>query len=130
MDTNSQRNPLALIIEDDEKLAKLFSFAMQAAEFETETIADGKTALTRLQNTLPAIVVLDLHLPFVSGNKILRQIKADERLANTRVMVTTADAMLAENLRDIADLVLLKPISVNQLRDLAARLRPPDPAFA
>ena len=129
MNGNSQQNPLALIIEDDEKLANIFSFAMQSAEFETETIADGKTAVTRLQHTLPAVVVLDLHLPFVSGNKILRQIRADERLADTRVMITTADAMLAENLRDVADLVLLKPISFKQLRDLAVRLRPSVPVL-
>jgi hypothetical protein len=41
-------------------------------------------------------------------------------------MLTTADAQLADQLRDNVDLVLLKPISVNQLHDLALRLRPPD----
>jgi two-component system, cell cycle response regulator DivK len=119
-------NSLALIIEDDEYLAEIFSLTLQEAEFEIEIIRDGKAALARLAAITPALVVLDLHLPYISGEDILRQIRADERLAGTRVMLATADAIMAENLREEADLVLLKPISTNQLRELARRLHPPD----
>jgi DNA-binding response OmpR family regulator len=120
------QQPLALIIEDDPKLSVIFAQALRQAEFDIEVIDDGNTALTRLAETVPAVVVLDLHLPGVSGDKILRQIRADERLAATRIMLATADALMAQGLRHNADLVLLKPISFNQLRDLASRLRPPD----
>jgi len=119
-------NPLALIIEDDAKLANIFSLALQSANFETETISDGETALIRLAEIVPTIVVLDLHLPHRSGQEILKYIRADERLAQTRVLLATADALKAESLRTEADLVLLKPISIKQLRDLAGRLRPFD----
>ena len=119
-------NSLALIIEDDEFLAEIFSLTLQEAEFEIEIIRDGQVALTRLATLTPALVVLDLHLPHISGVDILHQIRADERLAETRVMLATADAIMAENLREDADLVLLKPISTNQLRELAKRLHPPD----
>lgn len=119
-------NSLALIIEDDPKLAHIFSLALQSVQFETEIIQDGEDALNRLAEITPAVVVLDLHLPRVSGRDILRQIRADERLAKTRIMIATADALMAEKLRGEADLVLLKPISVGQLRDLAQRLRPRD----
>jgi len=118
--------PLALIIEDDTKLAHIFAEALRAAKFETEIIKDGHSALDRLAATTPAVVVLDLHLPEESGETILHQIRADERLAETRVMVATADPYLAEVLRSQADLVLIKPISFGQLRDLAKRLRPID----
>ena len=117
---------LALIIEDDENQAPIFAQALKMAEFETETISDGQAALDRLAVVVPDLVLLDMHLPHVSGDIILRQIRADERLAETRVMLATADAVMAENLRDESDLVLLKPISFTQLRDLAKRLRPLD----
>lgn len=119
-------NPLALIIEDDEKLAHIYSLALRAAEFEIEIVRDGEAALNRLPAVTPVLILLDLHLPRISGKDILRQIQADERLMQTRVMLATADARLAERLREQVDLVLLKPISVNQLRDLAKRLHPPD----
>ena len=122
----SRQQPFALIIEDDASLSVIFAQALQDAEFETEVIEDGDAALARLAETVPSVVVLDLHLPHVSGDKILERIRTDERLAETRVMLATADALMAERLRGDADLVLLKPISFNQLRELAARLRPPD----
>ena len=126
MTTTRPQQPLALIIEDDPKLSIIFAQALQQAEFETNVVEDGNTALVRLAETVPAAVVLDLHLPDVSGDKILRQIRADKRLAKTRVILATADALMAQSLRKDSDLVLLKPISFNQLRDLASRLRPPD----
>jgi CheY-like chemotaxis protein len=94
------------------------------ADFETEIIQNGREALNRLSEVVPALVVLDLHLPEVAGKDIFEQIKADERLVKTRVMLATADPLLAESLRAGVNLVLLKPISFNQLRDLASRFRP------
>jgi two-component system phosphate regulon response regulator PhoB len=111
-----------LIIEDDQDLSVIFSEALQAAGFETEIIRAGDLALERLATTTPSVVVLDLHLPRVAGTDILRHIRADTRLADTRVIVATAHPHMAESLRDEADLVLLKPISFSQLRDLAAIL--------
>ena len=117
-------NPLALIIEDDKDLARIFSEALLQAAFETEIIRDGQAALDRLAEVTPMVVVLDLHLPRVSGEEILRQIRADERLAETRVMIATADSQMAQNLCDDADVVLLKPVSFEQLYFLAGRMRP------
>lgn len=115
-------NPLALIIEDDFDLSTIFAAALKASGFETEIVRDGSVAVQRLATVTPDVVVLDLHLPHVAGTDILDQIRADARLAETRVIVTTADARMAEMLHDQADLVLVKPISFGQLRDLAGRL--------
>jgi CheY-like chemotaxis protein len=62
-----------------------------------------------------------LHIPSVTGETLLRQIRADPRLAETRVLLATADALRAEMYRPEVDLVLLKPISFSQLSELAAR---------
>jgi CheY-like chemotaxis protein len=116
--------PLALIVEDDEDLSTIFAGALAAAGYETEAVRDGRSAVERLSATAPAVVVLDLHLPHVSGEAILDEIRADLRLEQTRVIVTTADPRMAELLQEKADLVLIKPISFSQLRDLARRLIP------
>mgnify|MGYP005844689933 CR=1 FL=1 len=119
-------NPLALIIEDDDMLCEVTSRALQMAEYQIEVIKDGVTAQQRLAETKPAVVVLDLHLPKISGVELLRQIRRDKRLQNTRVILATADPGKAQELELDADLVLIKPYSFIQLRTLAARLRPPD----
>jgi DNA-binding response OmpR family regulator len=116
--------PLALIIEDDSRLALIFAEALRNAGYVPEIVGDGRTAETRLQEVVPTLILLDLHLPYLSGDNLLPQIRANEHLAGCVVVLATADAILAETHRSDADLVLLKPISFSQLRDLAIRLRP------
>lgn len=115
--------PLALIIEDDEKLATIFSGALSMAGFETARADDGRKGLDALKARRPALVLLDLHLPEVSGDRILHEIRADEALSSMIVILATADSAMADFLLDKSDYVLQKPISFLQLRDLAERLR-------
>lgn len=116
--------PSALIIEDDTYQADLFSIALQQADFETTVITNGQTALDWLETALPHLIILDLHLPKVSGSSILEHIRSDPRLAQVRVILATADSAAASLLEDQSDLILLKPISVIQLKELASRFRP------
>lgn len=113
--------PLAFIIEDDTRLNNIASITLQA-DFEIESFMDGLTAFQRLDVCVPDLVVLDLHIPGVNGMEILRKIRAEQRLAGTRVILTTADERQAETLTDAADIVLLKPVSPGQLRELAQRI--------
>ena len=119
--------PISLIIEDDEDLSAIFDEALSAAGYQTEIIRNGRAALTRLQTVSPDVVILDMHLPQVTGAEILRFIRSEKRMSFTNVVVTTADAIMGEQVRDTADFVLIKPISFGQLRDLTARLNPANP---
>jgi two-component system, cell cycle response regulator DivK len=116
---------LALIIEDDEDLANIFAEALRGVGFEVEHVADGKIAQERLiSGTVPFLILLDMHLPHVSGGELLTKMKQDERFANTIMILTTADARMGEAYSDQADFVMIKPISFVQLRDLTSRLKP------
>lgn len=116
--------PVAFIIEDDENALTIFTTAVQSAQYKTVAIRDGKEAIEKLQSgSAPDLVILDLRLPGVPGVKLLQLIRGSERLASTKVIVVSADATLTEYVREKADLVLVKPVGYNQLRELAARLR-------
>ncbi len=119
-------NKLALIIEDDEDLASIFAEALRGIGFEVENAIDGRVATDRLKNgDAPFLILLDMHLPHISGKDLLMDImKKDPRFNKTWIMITTADARLAEEFRDQVDFALIKPILFGQLRDLAARLKP------
>ena len=114
--------PLAFVVEDDPQLSRIFTLTLSEA-FETEAITDGAQALIRLSEVVPHLVVLDINLPGASGAKILHSIRADIRLDATRVILATANPRQADELRDKADIVLLKPVSIAQLRDFANRLK-------
>lgn len=113
----------ALVIEDDEDLSNIFVKALQEAGFEVEPIRDGKTAQKRLEEVVPQVIVLDFHLPYISGVILLKQIHATEALNKTRIIIATADAEQAEKYRGQATIVMVKPISFSQLRDISARLK-------
>jgi DNA-binding response OmpR family regulator len=113
--------PFVLIVEDDPRLNEIISITLQD-DFEFETCMDGNSAMERLESIAPQIVVLDLNLPGTSGADILEHIRSEERLKKTRVIVATADERQAETLTEEADIVLLKPVSPAQLRELALRI--------
>jgi adenylate cyclase len=114
--------PLALIIEDDPQLNEIMALTLEA-DFEIHACADGTTGWNQLSQMTPALVVLDLHLPGTSGREILQRIRTEERLHGIRVIITSADERQAETLTNEADIVLLKPVSPAQLRQLAGRLK-------
>jgi DNA-binding response OmpR family regulator len=115
--------PLAVIIEDDADLSFIFSEALLAAGFRTHIIRDGQEALKELAFLDPVVVVLDLHLPHQPGVVILNYIRSEARLQNVRVVVTTADARMAEMVESEADIVMIKPIGFGLLRDMTSRLK-------
>ena len=120
-------NPRALAIEDDRDIAELYGRVLESLGFETEILRTGEAALARLAVIVPAMVLLDLNLPpHISGSDVLHQIRADKRLAETRVIVVTGHPELAEAIGDEADAVLIKPVDVGLLSDLIARLHPRD----
>ncbi|MBK9927626.1 MAG: response regulator [Anaerolineales bacterium] len=113
--------PLVLIIEDDTAQNQIFKIALKN-DFDVETFVDGYSAATRLDDVIPALVLLDLNLPGKPGRELLAKIRKDKRIAHIHVILVTADEHQAEMLDKDADLVLLKPISPGQLKELALRL--------
>ncbi len=122
MDRTFPAKPLAMIIEDNKDQNLVFVKALERAGYSTESVRDGATAMKRLAEVVPEVIVLDLHLPGVDGEKLLGQIRDDRRLNNTRVILASADALLASMLQNQADFVFVKPISFSQLNQLASRI--------
>ncbi len=113
--------PLALIIEDNEDQNLVFTNALMQAGYNTESIQDGATAMKRLTEVVPEIVILDLHIPGMNGGLLLKEIRKDPRAKNVHVIIVSADAEFAASLQAQVDLVLLKPVSFTQLSLLASR---------
>jgi diguanylate cyclase (GGDEF)-like protein len=116
-----------MIIEDDRDTVAMFRHVLDFAGYKTEIILRGEKAIDRLKIASPDIILLDLNLPGVSGMEILNFIKQEERLKDTPVVIITGHAEMALGLNAQTDLVLLKPVSMDQLTNLILRLRPVDP---
>ncbi len=115
--------PIALIVEDDRDIVALFRHVLDIAGYHTEIVLDGLEAMQRLESSHPNIVLLDLQLPRMSGVDILTRMRADERMSTIPVVVITAYAPYANSLPVEPDLLLLKPVDINQLSRLVQRLQ-------
>ncbi len=116
--------PLAYVIEDDKNLSTAFAQAVLDASYDTVVIRNGLEALARLKDQVPATIVLDLHIPGVTGLELLIYLRSNERFNAVKVIVTTADDRKAQELNELADIILIKPVGYKQLRDMAQRMNP------
>jgi CheY-like chemotaxis protein len=115
--------PVALIVEDDRDIVALFRHVLDIAGYHTEIVLHGVEAMQRIEMLQPNIVLLDLQLPGMSGVEILKRMRSDERLSGIPVVVITAYAPYADSLPVEPDLLLLKPVDINQLSSLVQRLQ-------
>lgn len=113
---------LALVIEDDYDASEIFVAALESLDMHCEAIRSGDQAMERIKQIVPRLILLDLHLPNVDGTQIIAAIRADERMKSVLVIITTADPRMAESIEHAADLVVLKPTTFRQVRDLSQRL--------
>lgn len=116
--------PLAFILEDDPKLAELYATVLKQCQYETKIIESGQEAQKSLQAIVPDLILLDIHLPYVSGMELLGQIQSDLRFKETTVIVMTADLYTAKDLKGKVEHVLLKTHGIASLREIATRVYP------
>jgi diguanylate cyclase (GGDEF)-like protein len=113
--------PFALIIEDEREASAMFRHVFDVLGYRTEIVFNGQVAVERLSNCQPNIVILNWDIPGVPGNEILRKIGEDERLCHTKMIVITGYSQLPFNLSEGPDLLLYKPVSMEQFSDFIER---------
>jgi two-component system response regulator TctD len=106
-----------LIIEDDRDLASLFRIVLEMSGFEVATIHDGTQGVEVLTTQpLPDAIMLDMHLPGVSGEEIYALMK--ERGEGQRVVICSADVQLVERYKSLGANAITKPTPMDDLQRL------------
>jgi two-component system phosphate regulon response regulator PhoB len=111
-------NPRILIVEDEDALALLLRYNLEAAGYQVETVARGDEAEVRLQEGNPDLVILDWMLPGISGIELCRQLRARPQTRQLPVIMLTARGEESERVRGLsigADDYVVKPFSVPEL---------------
>ncbi|HVN95427.1 MAG TPA: response regulator [Syntrophorhabdaceae bacterium] len=113
-----------LVTDDDPELLLLAIAVLTRGGYEVLQAETGRECLEILRREQPDLVLLDVMLPDASGTEICRQIKAEERLRDTFVILTSgvriSSDYQAEGLNSGADGYIVKPISN---RELLARVQ-------
>ncbi len=116
-------NNRVLVIDDDRSIAEYFKAVLSLAGLEVEIVLSAREGLVRLAGSSPGLILLDMRLGNeLGGEDILYQIRSNPRFDHTRVIVITGYPSTVQMVSDLADLVLIKPVGVDQLTELAKRM--------
>jgi two-component system response regulator BaeR len=110
-----------LIVEDEEKIARLLSdYLQKTGSFETHWVARGDEAVRAFDETSPSLVLLDLMLPGMDGLEVCKAIRAKSRVPIIMVtaLVEEIDRLIGLELG--ADDYICKPFSP---REVVARVK-------
>lgn len=131
--TNS---PTILVVEDEDDSVLLLESAFRKAQFSNPVhrVSHGALAIEYLKQAvaknrpvpLPALILLDLKLPLVSGIEVLKWVRAHPVLHSLVVIIFTSSAEprdISEAYRSGANSYLVKPSNLNTLTELAIGLR-------
>lgn len=118
-----------LIVEDDEELQIVLEMALKRLGYEVHGSSNGVDAMYQASTLKPDLIVLDLMMPWASGDAVLGFLRSTESLKKTRVLVISAHpkaATLADQLE--ADGFLPKPVEMTTLcRTIDQLLAPETP---
>jgi two-component system, OmpR family, alkaline phosphatase synthesis response regulator PhoP len=78
-----------LVAEDDKFLSQAYKLKLARAGFDVRVAIDGQDTLEILKTFTPDIILLDMIMPVKGGMAVLQEIKADEKLKNIPVVVTS-----------------------------------------
>jgi two-component system cell cycle response regulator DivK len=113
-----------LIVEDNELNMKLFRDLLEAHGYQTLGTSNGFEALDLVRKHRPALILMDIQLPQVSGLEVTRWIKDDPELRAIPIVAVTAFAMKGdeERIREGGcEAYLSKPISVGKFIETVRR---------
>ncbi len=112
--------PTILVVDDEESYRDALSVALEREGFHVETAADGPEAIARFDATHPALVLLDVMLPRMSGVDVCRELRTRSQVPIIMVTARNAEIDAVVGLEVGADDYVTKPF---RLRELVARVR-------
>jgi len=117
-----------LVVDDTPANQKLLKILLAGEQYDVRVAGNAEEALTVLETFRPQMILMDILLPGVDGLELTRQLRADPRTRDIRILGLTACAMPGDAERVLAagcDGYLTKPIDVHTfLATVAGHLRP------
>ncbi len=109
---------LILVVDDDPDVRELVEYKLLQQGYEVQSAADGQQALMLVPAAQPALLLLDVMMPGISGLEVLAQLRADEATMSLPIIMLTAKAEATDIERGLAlgaNDYMIKPFSPREL---------------
>jgi CheY-like chemotaxis protein len=115
--------PTALIVDDNQDNRNVFRTALEIAGYDVREAENGQAGLIILETETFDLLTLDLQMPLVSGETVLRAVRPRPIHTQMQIVVVTANPHMETTfISEAADHVMFKPIDIRQFIDFAKRL--------
>jgi DNA-binding response OmpR family regulator len=107
-----------LVVDDNRDNVEILRAFLESRGYVVSEAPDGRTALARVEEVKPDLVLLDVMMPGMDGWQVCRTIKSHPELGGTRVVMVTAKGGFEdkfEGLRSGADDYVVKPVDFKEL---------------
>jgi two-component system, OmpR family, phosphate regulon response regulator PhoB len=107
-----------LVVDDEPDVTELVAYHLKAKGFHVETLNDATASISKARSLNPALIILDIMMPHLSGIQICRILRSDNKLSRVPIIFLTAKAEpqdRIEGLESGADDYLSKPFSPKEL---------------
>jgi CheY-like chemotaxis protein len=107
--------PKVLVVEDNEMNMQLVEYLLEEGGFDILKASSGEDALRLAGETVPDLILMDIHLPGMDGLSVVREMKSDQKTQNVPILALTAHAMRGDRDRFLeagCDGYISKPIDV------------------
>jgi CheY-like chemotaxis protein len=129
--TNQRHNQTILIADDEPEIVDLVRLLLEWEGYTVIGAKNGEEALARAQATLPALILLDVRMPKMSGLEVLEHLQAEPELAKIPVVmlsVVTTYPRVQTALERGAVAFLSKPFELQEMARLVRRMLARDAA--
>ena len=110
--------PRILVVDDDAPILLLMRNLLREFGFEPVAANSGLKALEEARSQTPDLILLDRHMPGMSGDEVLRELRSDGPLASVPVLILSGEPIDPDEIRNLgATGAVLKPFDVSKLVD-------------
>jgi len=115
--TMFDKNYQILVVDDIPDNVFLLQMLLEAEGYVVETALDGSTALQKVKERQPHLILLDVMMPDLSGFEVARRIREDKTVSRIPIVLITAhdEASLSEGLEAGANEFIRKPVECDTL---------------
>ena len=110
-----------LLVEDDVDLAELYRGVLRWSGFDAAYVIDGVSALRILEEEIPDLIVVDMNLPVLNGDQLLREMAAHPELRQIPAIVVTGEDIRPNVAVEQTKQILRKPCPPDRLVSVVER---------
>jgi CheY-like chemotaxis protein len=108
--------PVILVVDDDAPILLLMRNLLREFGFEPITVENGPMAVAEVQRRIPDLVLLDRNMPGMSGDEVIRELRAQPEMAAVPVLIVSGEPLDAGEIEELgATAAVLKPFDVPAL---------------